>query len=51
MVTVLKVCLYFVKHQNLMVYGVGMGDEEAFSVLGGGERPALHRISLYTVGT
>jgi hypothetical protein len=37
MVTVLKLCLYFVKHRVLMVFGVGMGEVETFSVLGGGE--------------
>ena len=49
MIAVLKLCLYFVKHHVLMMYGVG--DEEVFSVLGGGEGSALHRICLYAVGT
>jgi hypothetical protein len=51
MVTVLKLCLYFVKHHVLMVCGVEVGDEEAFSLLGGGQGSALHRIGLYAVGT
>jgi len=52
---VLKLCLYFVRHRVVMVCGVGvvvgMEEVETFSVLGGGEGSALHRIGLYAVGT